>query len=58
MKKYITKRNMINLLGLVAFALGLAMQEDIIVCQDHVKWATFTISLIGYVTNDTLREVR
>ncbi len=51
MKKFLTKRNLINLGGLVSFALGLAIETDIINAPSTVKYATFGIALIGYVIN-------
>lgn len=54
MKKYITKRNIVNLLGLIAFAIGTAIATGIISAPEYVMWGNYVITLIGYVTNDTL----
>lgn len=55
MKKYITKRNIINVLGLVSAGLGIAIQMELLESPNLVKYALFAIALIGYVTNDTIK---
>ena len=55
MKNLINKRNIINILGLISFALGMAVEMEIIMQPDGVKWALFGVALIGYITNDTIK---